>query len=197
MKARRRHGAHRRRSFGQPPAALRLAWILFLAVLAGVSVAWGTETPDGLGITGAASAEDSGDAEAPEAVPDIELESLLKLPSGWQGKEQRRQGLTSGQWRGRFAELMREREETERGMAQARRELDAMAGEGGTGTWQMGAPGSNNTEVTPMSYKHRELIRAAKEQLEEIRRKERALGIEADIAGVPRGWRTPEPAAIR
>lgn len=168
-----------------------------MAALIGVSVAWGAETPGDLGITGAASGEDARDTEAPEAVPDIELESLLRLPSGWQGKEDRRQGLTAGQWRDRFAELVREREETEQGMEEARRELDAMAGEGGAGTWQMGAPGSNNTEVMPMSYKHREMIRDAKEQLEEIRRKERALGIEADMAGVPGGWRTPEPAPTR
>jgi hypothetical protein len=69
-----------------------------------------------------------------------------------------------------------------------------MAEEGGSGSWQMGAPGSNNTEVSPMSFKHRELIRSGKQRLDELRRRKRALDIEADIAGVPESWRAPERA---
>ncbi len=163
-------------------AALGLLWI-------GGGATGAADTPGELSVTGESEevAPDAG--AAPEAVPDVGLDSLLKLPSSWQGKEEKRQGLTAADWRGRFAELNRERESVQRGIDEARRELDSMAGEGGSGPWQMGAPGSNNTEVTPMSFKHRELIRDGKEQLEAIRRKERALNIEADMAGVPAGWR--------
>jgi hypothetical protein len=140
-------------------------------------------------VTGEASRAPSESVREPEAVPDIGLENLLKLPSSWKGNEEKRQGMTAAQWRARFAELADEREQTERGLEEARRELDGMVGEGGTGPWQMGAPGSNNTEVTPMSFKHRELIRDGKERLEEIRYKERTLSIEADMAGVPPTWR--------
>ena len=102
--------------------------------------------------------------------------------------------MTASQWRARFADLRQEREKAEEAIAQARRELDSMAEESGGGSWNMGAPGSNNTEVGPMSFKHREAIRSGKEHLDELRRRKRALDIEADIAGVPESWRAPEAA---
>ena len=148
-----------------------------------------------LSVTGESDEAAPDTGAAPEAVPNVGLDSLLKLPSTWQGKEEKRQGLTAGEWRGRFAELDQERESVQGEIDEARRELDGMAGEGGSGPWQMGAPGSNNTEVTPMSFKHRELIRDGKEQLEAIRRKVRALNIEADMAGVPARWRVTKDAS--
>jgi len=132
--------------------------------------------------------------ESPPPPPEVALDTLLKLPSGWSEADEKRQGLTASQWRARFAALHQEGEETEDAIAKARRELDGMAEEGGSGSWQMGAPGSNNTEIVPMSFKHREQIRAGKEHLDELRRRRRALEIEADIAGVPEAWRAPEVA---
>ncbi|MEO2161688.1 MAG: hypothetical protein ABGY29_04095 [bacterium] len=144
------------------------------------------DAPSDFSVTGEALPEK---APPPDSVPNIGLENLLKLPSSWEGSEQKRQGLSAGQWRARFAGLAKEQQAVEEMLGKARRELDGMAGQGGGGPWQMGAPGSNNTEVTPMSFKHRELIRSGKEQLEALRRRERALSIEADIAGVPEAWR--------
>ena len=43
-----------------------------------------------------------------------------------------------------------------------------------------------------MSLKQREEIRAGKNQLEEAERAQRSLAIEADLAGVPAGWRVPD-----
>lgn len=99
--------------------------------------------------------------------------------------------MTSSQWRARFAQLESERLATEASLAEARGELDGMSAEGG-GPWKMGAPGSNNTEVSPMSFKHREQIRDGKQKLNQIRLRQRDLSIEADIAEVPDAWRTPE-----
>ena len=42
-----------------------------------------------------------------------------------------------------------------------------------------------------MSLKHREAIRAGKEDLDQAERNQRALVIEADLAGVPESWRVP------
>jgi len=158
-----------------------------------LSPAWSAEPVQDFSITGEAVEEPSQADAPPGAAPELGLDSLLKLPSTWSGQEDRRQGMNSSQWRARFAELASERKEVEAGLAGAREELAGMAGEGG-GPWQMGAPGSNNTEITPMSFKHRELIREGKEKLEEIRLRERDLSIEADIAGVPDSWRKPAPS---
>ncbi len=169
--------------------SIRLAGLLLATVLGicGGSVSsLAVDAPSDFSVTGEALPEK---APPPDAVPNIGLENLLKLPSSWEGSEQKRQGLSAGQWRARFAGLAKEQQAVEEMLGKARRELDGMAGQGGGGPWQMGAPGSNNTEVTPMSFKHRELIRSGKEQLEALRRRERALSIEADIAGVPEAWR--------
>ena len=160
---------------------------LFSVVLVWGPAVWASDPPGDFSVTGEASESDGSPSPAP--VPEVRLESLLKLPSSWNGGEVKRQGLSAGQWRARFSELAEERLAVEQGVDEARDELDGMV-EGGTGgPWQMAAPGSNNTEVTPMSFKHRELIRDGKEQLTNIRRRERSLHIEADIAGVPSTWR--------
>jgi hypothetical protein len=160
---------------------------LFSVVLVWGPAGWASDPPGDFSVTGEASESDGSPSPAP--VPEVRLESLLKLPSSWSGSEVKRQGLSAGQWRARFSELAEERLAVEQGVEEARDELDGMV-EGGTGgPWQMAAPGSNNTEVTPMSFKHRELIRDGKEQLTNIRRRERSLHIEADIAGVPSTWR--------
>lgn len=176
-----------RRSLG----SIRLR-VLLLATALGISggsaSGLAADPPSDFSVTGEAPQALPEKAPPADAVPDIGLENLLKLPSSWEGSEQTRRGLSAGQWRARFAGLAKEQQAVEEGLREARRELDGMAGQGG-GPWQMGAPGSNNTEVTPMSFKHRELIRSGKEQLEAIRRRERALNIEADMAGVPEAWR--------
>jgi hypothetical protein len=160
---------------------------LFSVVLVWGPAGWASDPPGDFSVTGEASESDGSPSPAP--VPEVRLESLLKLPSSWSGSEVKRQGLSAGQWRARFSELAEERLAVEQGVEEARDELDGMV-EGGTGgPWQMAAPGSNNTEVTPMSFKHRELIRDGKEQLTNIRRRERSLHIEAEIAGVPSTWR--------
>ncbi|MDG2335430.1 MAG: hypothetical protein P8Q97_14515 [Myxococcota bacterium] len=172
------------------PVVFGLAWFVGLC-LWGPVPARSADTVQDFSITGE-TVEEPSRGEAPaEAVPGLGLDSLLKLPSSWSGEEERRQGMTSSQWRARFAELANEREETEASLAEARGELDGMSSDGG-GQWKMGAPGSNNTEVSPMSFKHREQIRDGKEKLQQLRLRQRDLSIEADIAGVPESWRRPE-----
>ena len=168
-----------------------------LGVFAGIGAGWAADPLPDFSVTGEATQARPEKAPAGDAVPDIGLENLLKLPSSWEGTEEKRQGLSAVQWRARFSGLANEQRAMEKVLADAREELDGMVEQGGGGPWQMGAPGSNNTEVTPMSFKHRELIRSGKERLEALRRRERALNIEADIAGVPESWRVfelpPEP----
>ena len=154
----------------------------------------GADPSGDLSVSKGRSSSPAGEEPPPLPPPEVALDTLLKLPSGWSEGNEKRQGLTASQWRARFAALHQEREEAEDAIEKARRELDGMAEEGGSGSWQMGAPGSNNTEVGPMSFKHREQIRSGKEHLDELRRRRRALEIEADIAGVPEAWRAPEAA---
>ena len=188
MMQRRDLGREARRGTRKIRAAL-VSGGLFSVVLVWGPAGWASDPPGDFSVTGEAAESESDGLPSPAPVPEVRLESLLKLPSTWKGGEEKRQGLSAGQWRARFSELAEERLAVEQEVDQARDELDGMV-EGGTGgPWQMAAPGSNNTEVTPMSFKHRELIRDGKEQLTNIRRRERSLHIEADIAGVPSTWR--------
>lgn len=178
-----------------PKRSWRLrGWVAVIVSLALFPSPGGADLSGELSVSEGSSSSPEGDDPPPLPPPDVGLDALLKLPSSWSGAEQKRQGLTASQWRARFAALDQEHQETEDAISKARRELDGMAEEGGSGSWQMGAPGSNNTEVSPMSFKHRELIRSGKERLDEIRRRKRGLDIEADIAGVPESWRGPERA---
>ena len=133
--------------------------------------------------------------EPVEEVPfegDIGLDQLLKLPSDGAFATKPRQGANAQTWRRRFAEAARAVDEAQLRIKVARDALDEMSASGSASQWQMAPPGqSASTDVAPMSLKQREEIRAGKEQLAQAERAQRALVIEADLAGVPQSWRVP------
>lgn len=122
----------------------------------------------------------------------VELDRLLRLPSSMDFDHEQRKGADATVWRGRFREIRQELAAAEHDLEKARGELDQVAATGG-GQWQVAPPGSNQTETSPMSPKLREDIRRNRERVEEARRKQRELDIEADLAGVPEAWRHDEP----
>jgi hypothetical protein len=137
-----------------------------------------------------ATDEPSAPVGAPTEQPGdgVELDRLLQLPSSMEFRRERRKGVDATEWRNRFRETRTELAEAERDLAQSREQLDQVAATGG-GQWQVAPPGSNQTDTSPMSFKLREEIRRNRERVEEARKKQRQLEIEADLAGVPEAWR--------
>ena len=133
--------------------------------------------------------------EAVEEVPfqgDIGLDRLLQLPTDGVYGGDVRQAANARTWRRRFADAAMAVTQAQARIEEARSTLDEMSAGGGASQWQMAPPGSNaSAEVAPMSLKHREAIRAGKEDLDQAERNQRALVIEADLAGVPESWRVP------
>lgn len=124
-------------------------------------------------------------------VSEVGLDRLLVLPDTWSAEPTTRQGNTSAIWRQRFAESDQAIAAAQAKIDEARQALDTLSG-GGQSQWQMAPPGASaNTEVAPLSIKHREQIRAGKLELEQAERDLRGLKIEADLAGVPQSWRKP------
>lgn len=133
----------------------------------------------------------SGGKPAPpdEPAESVELDRLLQLPSSMTFDDEERSGASPEAWRERFRRSYREIQAAKDRIEATRRALDEAAGTSGGSQWQMGPPGSNNTEVTPVSFRLREELREGREQLEEAERRHRELVIQADLAGVPEAWR--------
>ena len=154
------------------------------AVIGLVLVAW----------PGAGLAEE----EAPSGAPTIGLDKLMKLPDsyGAQAMERRGKGLSADQWRDRFAAAQREVVRAEKDLKNAQAALEKVAGS--TSSWQVSAPGlvggggGIDADNAPVSFRLREAVRMRKLALEEARRAQRDLVVEANLAGVPEGWRHPE-----
>ncbi len=122
---------------------------------------------------------------------EVGLDRLLKLPSSMKFEGERRAGATADEWRSRFEQSRLEVETAHQELERAKSELDAIADGSGGGQWQVAPPGSNQTQVSPLSFKLREEIRRGRERLSEAERELRDLRIEADLARVPESWRTP------
>lgn len=159
---------------------MRLAWIAVAA--------W----------CGPAVAEDP----PPAAPPKVGLEKLMKLPDSYRADPttRRGRGLSAQHWRDRFAaaDLDIERARKDLSNAQAARDKQAS----GTSGWQMSAPGLlgagasvEDGEKAPLNFRLREEIRRRKEALDDAKRAQRDLVVEANLARVPEEWRRPEKTA--
>lgn len=122
--------------------------------------------------------------------PAVGLEALLKLPDsyGTPVEEERRGSGDEAEWRRRFVEAEDEVEGAHAALASTLEELEEVAG--GSGGYAVAPPGAqtdptNNT----ISYKLRQELRRRRAAVEDAERAQRALVIEADVAGVPEGWR--------
>ena len=174
-------------------AALAVALLIGLAPSVGLAQS-GFESHEAGEDEAEAAPRPEAEARTPEPVPgldghDVGLDQLLRLPSDLDFERERRRGATAEQWRTRFESSRQELETAKRELRDARSKLDEMAGGGGGAQWKMAPPGSNQTEASPISFKLREDIRRGKEQVLEAERQQRALIIEADLAGVPETWR--------
>jgi hypothetical protein len=132
----------------------------------------------------AVSAEDT---SVEPAVPELALDDLLSLPTGYRAEVERRAGGTATEWRERFTEARKTLEDAKLALAKTETELDQVAQ--GSSAWQVSAPGSSDPQVSPLSLRLREQVRGYREAIKFGVRALRVLTVEADLASVPSGWR--------
>lgn len=123
--------------------------------------------------------------------PAVSLDRLLTLPTGLPvAAPDERAGDTRVEWQARFAEARAHVESAQKDLDASLGKLKELAAE--TGGMKVSGPGTGsfNPDV-PMNYGLSQEIRAKREALEQAERDLIALGVEADLAGVPREWHAP------
>jgi len=111
-------------------------------------------------------------------------------------------GSGEAEWRRRFRRGRETLNEARTQLVATKRELDSLAGEGGS-QWNVapaigggaGGGGPQGRE-TPLSFKLRQQLKRNREAVEEAEKEMRRLQIEADLAGVPKSWRGQEDPSI-
>lgn len=144
-----------------------------------------------------------GIAEEPAATeaPKVRLDQLMRLPDSYRADPAplRGKGLGAEHWRERFATADRDLLLAEKDLANAQAAQGQQVGS--SSSWQMSAPGvfgaavaRSDGEQIPLSFRLREAVRKRKQELEQAKRTQRDLIVEADLASVPEGWRRPQEA---
>jgi len=129
----------------------------------------------------------------------VELDSLLRLPSGFGSASPRAvAGAGKSEWRRRFVKADRELLEARTSLNETKRELDEVALDGGSSQWSIAPPGAGGGEpspgASPLSFKLRQQLREDRDRIDAKKRALRELRIEADLAGVPKAWRAVNPS---
>ena len=132
---------------------------------------------------------DEVDARPPPSQGDapVDLDRLLRLPEGFGSEIERRAGATPGEWRARFETARSDVEEARRELARLEKELDSTSES--SSSWQISAPGADNPETSPLSFRLRQDVKDQRGEIDASERRLRALDVEADLADVPADWR--------
>lgn len=121
------------------------------------------------------------------------LDALLQLPSGFVADSARSVGgVGEAEWRRRFDKAIDELRKAQASLESTQRQLDDVAGTGGSSQWAVAPPGASNSggaSTGPLSFKLRQELARNRERLDEAEKALRELRIEADLAGVPAAWR--------
>lgn len=127
--------------------------------------------------------------------PVLDFDALLRLPEGRTYTVERRGGLTSGEWKARFAAAHGAIADERRALRDAETRLETTAEE--NATWQVAPPLPGQEQVGPgdntIDYNLRQSIRRHRIEIERLERELREVEIEANLAGVPEAWRTAAP----
>ena len=133
------------------------------------------------------------------------LDRLLQLPSGFlQPNAGTVAGAGETEWERRFTVAQKRLESAVESLAMVKNELDNIADEGGSSQWAVAPPGSSagsGPTNSPLSFKLRQDLLRHRDELDAAEKAVKELRIEADLAGVPMGWRsgdlnTPVPRRI-
>jgi len=156
-------------------------WRIGLALAAGLG-------PVGLAAPGS-FAQQPAPAPAPAAGPrPVDLDKLMKLPSGLEVDVDKRGGATRSEWRARFREARAESEEARAALQKAQSKLEGAAAESDS-AWRMAPPGANTTAESTERYPLTLEVKRQRAEVERTDRRLRELEIEANLAGVPKDWR--------
>jgi hypothetical protein len=124
---------------------------------------------------------------AEESAPQVDLDSLLKLPKSMRYDVERRGGATRGEWRERFVTL-REELASERELLESSK-LSLEKAASGADAWTFSPAGIGNVTDSPVDYQLREKIRRGEAEVARLEHSLRELEVEANLAGVPEDWR--------
>lgn len=178
-----------RREAGYFGAVLAWAVLLFVAPAGAEAQAAGK----GSGIEAASPGAAPTDApRAGTGAAGPGLDDLLHLPSDFKPKSEGPPvaGASEEEWKRRFARADKAIVEARETLAATRRELDGLAENGGSSQWSVAPPGAQGQQSTsPLSFKLRQQLQRNREALNAAEKAQRELRIEADLAGVPAGWR--------
>jgi hypothetical protein len=121
----------------------------------------------------------------------VELDSLLRLPSSFEQKPvERRAGSDEARWRERFARSRDKIAEEQAALDSTVRELEEMAG--GAGSYGVAPPGAGADATTsPVSFRLRQELKRRRDAVEAAEREYRGLVVQADLGDVPQQWRGP------
>jgi hypothetical protein len=122
-----------------------------------------------------------------EPAPQVDLDSLLKLPKSMRYDVERKGGSTRGEWRERFVTLRGELADEREVLESAKLSLEKAAS--GADAWTFSPAGIGNVTDSPVDYKLREKIRQGEAEVARLERSLRELEVEANLAGVPEDWR--------
>ena len=133
------------------------------------------------------SAEDAIAEPDANTLPQVSLDDLLGLPSGYDALVERRAGATEAEWRDRFAAARKQLEDVKQRLSEAEEELDEVSQV--SPAWQVAPPGSSNPQNSPLSLRLRGEIKGYRQEVELAGREVRALEVQAELASVPHEWR--------
>lgn len=139
---------------------------------------------------GAAPARAAADGEETAPKPVVPIERLFELPRSFEPKPaETRAGEGETAWRRRFSEARVELEQSQSRLKASKRELAELAQD--SNAWTVAPPvgAAAPTTDAPLSYELRQRIRRHEAQVDAARERLLNLEVEANLAGVPEGWR--------
>ncbi len=141
-----------------------------------------------------AGSEEASARAAPAPIPSQGggpgLDSLLTLPRHRTYAIERRGGLTSGEWRAKFARARSNLVEAQVALEDSERRMDDAADRG---QWRVSPPIPGQDQAAPgetsLDFNLRQEIRRHRAEITRLERRLQDLEIEANLAAVPEEWR--------
>jgi hypothetical protein len=129
-------------------------------------------------------------------LPTVSLDELLRLPSSLEMETSRVGGRTRAEWHARFTSA---EADLAKGKTELEQSLDEMAELASkTGNWKVSSPlgnpggGSEGDINAPLNYGLKQDIKRKRVEVERAERALLDLKLEANLAGVPDVWYSPE-----
>lgn len=156
----------------------RICCALFLLWAVGVQA---EEVP-----TSGRSPGTSSEGSGAKPSPNLDLDSLLRIPPGGVEAPDLRGGKDRSTWQSEFSEANAEVQELEQRIAEAQEKLRESAPD----DWSF-TPGGGGTPSDPEILTLRAGLRRDRQSLDAARRRLQELEVEASLAGVPESWHEP------